>query len=267
MAFTIHSATNHLYTSGTNLTVSRTVNAAATMLIVVISRRAASNTSSMTYGGQAMTLVSSSRSGGSVGLRTEIYYLMNPPTGANDLVVTPAGSGDDFRAGVIDVSGGDTSGTPAGAAKTGASGNGSVTINSVPDDALIVAGLVHEDGSAPTTPTNYTAIHNTDEGTWATGAARRALTGGAGNHTVTWGGGLDDDFAASAAYFQIAATDKQINVNDAVTLAEFVAVEIAVPPLILSVNDTVLVEEFVKATHVLTIHAGVFKGVQIVTPP
>lgn len=65
----------------------------------------------------------------------------------------------------------------------------------------------------------------------------------------------------------MSVSDLVPNVNDTVSLAEVVTLEIVVPPWIVSVTEDVVLEEFVNITQVLNVHAGPFKGVIIVTPP
>lgn len=59
-------------------------------LIVLIAHQTGSGVSSITYGGQAMTMYDSLSGGSS--LLVKMAYLDNPPTGANNIVVTMGGS-------------------------------------------------------------------------------------------------------------------------------------------------------------------------------
>ena len=85
MAFSFDAKTQADATS-TGLTVSHTASASATLLVVGIVLRGFQTINSLTYGGQALTLAKEDALSTDQE-RTAIYYKVNPPTGANNLVV------------------------------------------------------------------------------------------------------------------------------------------------------------------------------------
>jgi len=97
----VNSSASHQTVSGTSDTFSATVSGSDTLIVVSITQYATTilgqtlAVSSVTYGGVALTNLSSCTvtPAGPYGEgRTEIWYKLNPPSGANNVVVTYAGT-------------------------------------------------------------------------------------------------------------------------------------------------------------------------------
>ena len=130
--------------SGSNvssLTWSHTVSGANRLLVVGISRRAygSVSVSSATYNGVALTNSGSVQAGSGDFSRSEIWYLANPNTGTNNIVVTLSGGNDWIEAGAMSFTGVNQT-TPLGAfaSNSGTSGtSASVNVSSATGDIVI----------------------------------------------------------------------------------------------------------------------------------
>lgn len=132
MAKPVHIANTSATGGGSPLTFTHTVSAGSDRcLIVGAAAYAPGSVPTVTYNGTSMTLINSINNDGT---ETCLFYLVNPDTGANDVVVTAAGS-DDITAGADSYTGVDQS-TPIGTPVAGsATGYASVTATT---DSLIV---------------------------------------------------------------------------------------------------------------------------------
>jgi hypothetical protein len=78
--------------SATSWTFSHTVGVGSNRLLVVSVLgdvvSGANDITGVTYAGQAMTLATSVQTGSGANRKTYLYYLLNPPTGANNVVIT-----------------------------------------------------------------------------------------------------------------------------------------------------------------------------------
>jgi len=114
-------------TNAASVTWSHTVGSSANILIVGLATEDTSssvlNVSAITYNGVAMTAVSGAlgTAGSSTLDRAQLFYLLNPPTGAHTVAVTFGGAVNDVAAGSVSLSG--VTGAPAtAAANTATSG-------------------------------------------------------------------------------------------------------------------------------------------------
>lgn len=196
MAFTADAATAGAVDASS---FSHTAGASAKLIVaVVICRSSVDDPTGVTYGGQALTQAVDSPGNSK---RLQLWYLVDPPTGANTLAISAGVPTDDnFRMYGVSVNADDTVSLDDTGAATGASGPGSVTIDPTVDNTYCIAGLSHEDGSAPSTGSGETVIFNHDNGTWASGA-EYAIQTTATSQAMNWTG-PDDAWAAAAASFK-----------------------------------------------------------------
>lgn len=171
---------NRVHDGGTTWTWSFT-NTAGTLVILGVSAAevsaAGASITSATYGGQAMTSKVSLADGGG-DAEVELFYLQNPPTGANNFVVTVAGgfsSNGQNIGGAISLTGAKT-GDPFLSTNTGSASSTSVTVNlsSVQSSSLVIS-LDAMGSSHAATP---------------------------GNRTKSWQADVDTQTAGNNAYFQ-----------------------------------------------------------------
>ena len=176
------------------LTFPHTVAGTNRLLVVAVAvDQARTMVSTVKYAGVSMGLTIGAGTGGNP--RSEIYSLLNPPTGTNNVVVTLTVS-DQLTAGALSFRGVDVV-TPieATALLTGNSLTASVSITPLTNNAWIVDALAADKGVSPTLGTvspapagaNRTQQWNLSVGTSITGAA--SLYGPvnpAGTETLTW---------------------------------------------------------------------------------
>lgn len=90
MAISFDRATESGGGVGSSATFSHTTSGTNRMLFVGLSINTSRTVSSVTYGGVAMTKINTQSSGG---ITCELWYLINPTVGANNVVATFSGSG------------------------------------------------------------------------------------------------------------------------------------------------------------------------------
>lgn len=138
-------------TNGAGFSWSHTCSGADRVLIVAICyERDSGDASGVTYGGTAMTLL---RTDGPTRLmKTQLWYLANPATGANTVSVS-AGSNSFHKVigGAVSFTGADT-GSPIDAhnGATGDSTAPSTSVTTVTNDTIVVDAVVHGDADALT---------------------------------------------------------------------------------------------------------------------
>lgn len=251
-------------------TWSHTVSGANRILVVAVSSYTNLPTG-VTYNGVAMTNVAgASIDGGSQ--CSSLWYLIAPDTGAHNVVVNFSG-GQYGRAAAISFTGAAQTGQPDAAAEADSShdATSSLAITTVAADCYIIDAIAL--ASSPTAlarDSGQTDLYTEPDGSVVDVGGSYKAAGAAGAKTMVW----TWSYVAAAGYTHAAiaikpasVSDLVPNVNDTVSLAEVVTLEIVVPPWIVSVTEDVVLEEFVNITQVLNVHAGPFKGVIIVTPP
>jgi hypothetical protein len=124
-----------------SITLSKTVSATSTLLIVHVVP--GGYATSATYAGVAMTLATTTPG-------TDTWYLANPTSGTNDVVVNYS-RGLGTLVSAVSYTGTDTS-SPLGAiaTNTGRSGDASVTISTTHDNSIIDDGLYYDYGQSLT---------------------------------------------------------------------------------------------------------------------
>lgn len=162
---------------------------------------------SPTFGGQTMTQANSTQKAAtSPEASCELWYLLDPPTGANTASIPNTGSLTLFYT----LSTGKASRTNSGlVVLDGSNGGNNTSTNPTPgavvvtqDEALgfaITAGGWTNYSSA--TPDIGVAIATTDDGADGGGEQYHNLTTGPGAFTLSWTFGTSDDWGAVAAYF------------------------------------------------------------------
>lgn len=146
-------STNGGSTTGTSLTFAHTCTGENRALVVAISVPAADNVnhiSGVTYGGQAMTLVGPSYTGPGTGQLTS-FILINPPSGANNVVITLLDSQPVYAASAS-YTGVKQTGQPAQDNNTATDPNttASVSVTTTDNNAWLISCASRKTGSSAT---------------------------------------------------------------------------------------------------------------------
>ncbi|MFT3736518.1 MAG: DUF4347 domain-containing protein [Rhodocyclaceae bacterium] len=174
-------------TGSTTLTWAHTVAAGSDgMLVVEIASRYNTDATSVTYGGVALTKLSSVTSGGVV--TAEIWYLLSPTAGSANVVVTIGGSAHEFVAGASNFFGVDQT-TPFGTAvtKTGSGTSVSQAVTSVSGDIVIDVMATRQQTDATPEPGGtvlWTQSVDTGSADPTGGSSYKTATGT--STTMTW---------------------------------------------------------------------------------
>ena len=154
----------------------------STLLLVGIARKASNATvTSVTYAGVAMTAIPSGSFDGNPDLFT--YYLVNPTTGVNNIVVT-CSAATETAIGAVTYSGVDQS-TPldTAAVASGSSGTASVNVSSASGD-LVQDFLAVDDGPVVTVGAGQTSVY--DDAVGGKIRAAGSIENGATTVTMSW---------------------------------------------------------------------------------
>ena len=151
MAIAFDTATDGGHTTGASLTFAHTCTGSNLFLVVGIFYVAGANDiSSVTYNGVAMTqaIKGPAESGGRF---TYIYFLANPSSGANNVVITPSASGNDLFGVSASYTGAIQSSSVADSTNSNSSGSGnaSVAVTTVADNCW-VTGVWRNSGTSST---------------------------------------------------------------------------------------------------------------------
>lgn len=157
--------------------------------------------SSASYGGVALTKGTTIRE---FNMSAEVWYLKNPPTGANTMSVTVSGATDAIKLATSTYTGVDQT-APYVAATTavGTSGNPTISRTTVNASALLVATLSRYTTTAATT--NRTSLYNDHTGS-TLGAASYQLATSTGSYSDTYTGSSANDWAMIMAEFKPTST-------------------------------------------------------------
>ena len=188
----------HPDTAGTLETIPHTVSfdaGAADKLIVTLNAETGGGTASITFDGDALTLVA-----GTTGARNKgIYYLDNPFTGgAADLTfdMTSFGVVNGIGFGIVSIAGsldGVESGNTAGGL--------SVDLTTTIADSFVVTTYSSNAGTIPTVPAGHTQLYTSGNIGSADGAAAYLNGVAAGLQTITYGQGSPSSNQTSGAVF------------------------------------------------------------------
>lgn len=194
-----------------SLTFSHTVTSNGDGKIIVVGVTTMEITvSGVTYGGQSLTQVV--RANGN-NADSEIWYLVDPPTGTNDVVVT-LGSSDEINAGAVSFTGvNQNNPIDASNTNTGKSKNPSVSVTTTTDNALLldVVATQQEDLSGKA-GAGQTIRWVEDFQNNVEGASSTKETTTAGSFTMQWNLNNSVDWSISAIALQegifISASDQ-----------------------------------------------------------
>lgn len=162
---------------------------------------------SPTFGGQTMTQANSTqKDASSPEASAELWYLLDPPTGANTASIPNTGSLTIYYT----LATGTASSTASGkVALDGANGGNATSTNPTPGAvtvtvaqalgfAIIAGGHVNFSTGTPIA----SAIATTDDGAHGGGEQYQNVTTGPGSFTLSWTHGTSDDWGAVAAFFR-----------------------------------------------------------------
>lgn len=182
--------------SHTTTTSSNRVLVVATSTESDTSGHTAQTVSGITYNSVALTKV---RSDYITDNGTELWYLVNPATGANNVVITMTGTVDGLFGAALTFSGVDQTNpidNNAGTTTTGLSISQSITTNVA--DAMIVNIMQHYNSSAVLTPdADQTQRFNTPTTGDNNQAGGTRLVTTAGSYTTTWTTDINDGMTLS----------------------------------------------------------------------
>ena len=203
MSWTVDTSTQDTYGVADPHQVEHVCAASAKLLVVniFVNGATARTGNGPTYGGQAMLdsglgFIYHTECG------VETWYLINPPTGANNIVVQNDNT--------LNIQISATSYIPSSGAcakstqnsSTGLTQNPSLVLTSVPANNLICGALGSGDRDAPTAGTNYTIIHTYDAGNQTWGTEYWLDSGTAGNETVAFATARADDWGLIGISFK-----------------------------------------------------------------
>lgn len=179
---------------------------------------------SVTYGGQAMFLSQASSSGGGPAVRTELWALVAPPTGANNVVVTlqNVSGGNTVQAVLSATAYQDVDQTAVGGGAVSAAGNSTAPASNVAATAagqLAIDFVTVQQNTTAITVTSaqserYNAtspapINTTDD---LVGVSSSAMSAGAGNVAMNYNvsGGTNRRWAKTSGYLLPASSDVNV---------------------------------------------------------
>lgn len=154
---------------------------------------------SASYNGVAMTFVTADRG---AGMRSELWYLTAPATGAHTVSVTVTGNTDAIKLATTSFTGVDQS-SPLSVSNTANSfsANATVSLTTTVANTVVVGALSKFGTAAPTTGSPYTnlAVNSTTSTTFS---ADYALVSSAGSTTLTYTTSTASDWSISIASFK-----------------------------------------------------------------
>ncbi len=181
-------------------TLSYTAGAGTTVLVVMLAHTQTSRTGGVpTYNGVAMTQVGSEvLNAQEVG--AEMWYLINPPTGAAYTISVPNGGGIGIRiyAATFKAGAGNTSALDVSNSTNVDAANPSLTLTTTVNGAAVV-GILADGLSTVPTARSHTLISNADEGQWVN-EAQYALQANLGLITLSHTIAVDDVAMIVAAF-------------------------------------------------------------------
>ena len=167
---------------------------------------------SVTYNGVAMTAISGAPSSHQSNITEYLYYLVNPATGTNNIVITPAGSVDEVDANCASYTGATQSGQPDSVGKTqNFAGTTSITLSTtVGVDNSWAVGFARWEGSSPSDGTG-----TTHRGSFGNGCAifdsNSALATGSRSLIINFTSSVNSGLIASFSPSAPATSIKTIN--------------------------------------------------------
>jgi RHS repeat-associated protein len=152
---------------------------------------------SASYGGTALTKVTNNRSGS---MACELWYLKNPPSGANTMSVTVTGATDAIKLGTESFTNVEqTAPLDVSNSSSGTSGNPSVSLTTTATNDVVVSTLHRF--STTDASTNRTSLYK-DKVTSTLAAASYQLATTAGSYSDTYTGSASQDWCMLSAGFK-----------------------------------------------------------------
>jgi len=202
MAIAVNNVVNDVADSSP---ISYNVGASGSILVVAIGMAWESDNAitSITYNGTSMTRSGMYDDAYNWG-RAELWYLVNPSTGANNLVVT---SGDNSVAPltIAYLTGADTSDIGATAQARGDSTNQSVSITPEASGSLLLGAFVLGDDGKTFSAVSGTTLHGTS-GSWVRIAMASKLSTSTSAHSIQLTSSAGDGWAVFATEFKEASS-------------------------------------------------------------
>jgi hypothetical protein len=149
MAIAFNAATSASNSASATLTFAHTVSGSNTMLLVgfIANKATVPAVSSVTYNGVAMTATSASPLTVSATVKNHLYYLVNPTTGANNVVITFASAPDGIAANALSYTGAKQTGQPDSQMSTASTGaTATLTTTTVANGSWLV-GVFRNDST------------------------------------------------------------------------------------------------------------------------
>lgn len=214
-----YSATSGGSGSGTSVTYSHTCSGSDRILFVsaFAPYPASGSTTGVTYGGVSMTKVDSNKP--QANWDYSLWYLVNPASGANNVVCTSSNtvSGSFYMSMAVSYTGASQTGQPDGSAKANGSGttlNQSVTTTA--DNSWVIGAGMSGAGS----PTASTGVTSRNSQTFCRIGDSNAPKTPAGSYSMTYTTGSSDNWGLLMASFSPAGgTSTQISAVNGVAQA------------------------------------------------
>lgn len=205
--------------SGSSVTYSHTCSGSDRILFVsaFAPYPGTGSTTGVTYGGVAMTKVDSNKP--QANWDFSLWYLVNPASGANNVVCTSSGSvsGTNYNSLAVSYTGASQTGQPDGSAKAnGASTTLNQSVTTTADNSWVVGAAISGAG-APTASTGVTSRGNI--GFCRIGDSNAPKTP-AGSYSMTYTTGSADNWGLIMASFSpVAAATSHIKSADGILYA------------------------------------------------
>jgi hypothetical protein len=181
MAIAYDNQTNGEAGSVDTVTWSHTTSGSDRFLLVHVSQNDIESVSSVTYGGVALTQIGSGVTNG--GRSLALYYLANPATGANDVVVTFGGTSANVRCYALSYTGVHQT-TPIDSSNSVNNSSGTVSTTVVKTNCWLVGGFYDSALATITasqtqrgTPGSDYVLNEDSNGTVSTGSQSLSVTG------------------------------------------------------------------------------------------
>uniref|UniRef100_UPI0035664008 DUF4347 domain-containing protein n=1 Tax=Psychromonas sp. TaxID=1884585 RepID=UPI0035664008 len=202
-----------------NLTISHTTSGTDRLMLVGVSlnKGAGSAVTSITYNGDALTLVGSSSNGDAV---AEIWQLVNPDLGTYDVNILLNGKTDGNAAGVMTFTGVDQTSALGvfGSASGGSGGSASATISSASEELVFGIIAVDEDSNYDLAP----GADQTEDWDLYPGKGINAggsTKAGADDVELSWGWSGSDNWAAAGVSIKPSSNSAPVAVDDEIISA------------------------------------------------
>lgn len=203
MALAYDNSASSAAAANTSLTYSHTTAGSNRILVVGVALEitGAITVTSVTYAGVPMSFIRArSNTSAAPDKRVELFWLPNPATGANDVVVTTSATAD-IQAGSISLTGAMLTGQPdASNDAIGASTAPSVAVVTIEDNDWVIDVQTGE-GTTNTAGAGQTERWSQTTGGFESSGSHEGPKTPAGSVTMSWSTSDDDEWAIAAAAF------------------------------------------------------------------